>query len=86
MKIKYKTNNKSRLSCPLNWKSCNNPLLRYVGYCLQKNNKELQLNYEDFPNKIIRAIVDANIIRKYHIGIYRLTIKINLNSFRDSAI
>ena len=76
----------------------NNPSFGYGGYCLPKDTQQLKQNFKDIPQKLIHGTIQSNAVRKNFIadmilkkkvktiGIYRLSMKIGSDNWRDSAI
>jgi UDPglucose 6-dehydrogenase len=76
----------------------NNPSFGFGGYCLPKDTKQVEAQFNNIPQKIIGAIVSSNSSRKQFIisrilskrartvGIYRLIMKSGSDNFREASV
>ena len=76
----------------------NNPSFGYGGYCLPKDTKQLLRNFDQVPQKIIKAIIESNTLRKdflsseiiklkpKKVGFYRLAMKEGSDNIRESSM
>jgi UDPglucose 6-dehydrogenase len=76
----------------------NNPSFGYGGYCLPKDTKQLNANFENIPQSLIEASINSNkerikfitshilSLKPKTVGIYRLSMKKGSDNWRESSI